>query len=202
MSAAIWDTIREATQMSHSRLDVALAKLDLAIPLYYEGFLRSQAEALFPIEAALEACGIENLIPDWTQRVRTPALERDLTTLNMTCNPLPLPDFRSAAEMFGAVYVLEASRMGARVMLARLAEHPDSEAMNATAYLRHGFGKRFWPSFLDVLESHPDAQADTEGVVNGAAITFAMFEKALMPMTNVVVDFARGGERNYSSMPG
>ena len=49
MGAAIWDTIREATQTSHSRLDVALAKLDLAIPLYYEGFLRSQAEVLVPL---------------------------------------------------------------------------------------------------------------------------------------------------------
>jgi heme oxygenase len=203
MGAAIWDTIREATQMSHSRLDVALAKLDLAIPLYYEGFLRSQAEALFPIEAALEANNIENLIPDWTQRIRTPALERDLATLNIRFNPLPLPAFGSAAEMLGAVYVLEASRMGARVMLARLAEHPDSEAMNATAYLRHGFGKRFWPSFLALLETHPAAQNSPADVVHGAEIAFAMFETALRPMENVVVDFTRAGKGSgYSPTPG
>jgi len=203
MGAAIWDTIREATQMSHSRLDGALSKLDLAIPLYYEGFLRSQAEALFPLEAALEAGGVESLIPDWTQRIRTPALQRDLATLNITCNPLPAPDFGSAAEMLGAVYVLEASRMGARVMLARLAEHPDSDAMNATAYLRHGFGKRFWPSFLTLLETHPAAQGDTASVVRGAEIAFGMFEDALSPMANVVVDFARGGKSSsYSPTPG
>ncbi|MDZ4367796.1 MAG: biliverdin-producing heme oxygenase [Afipia sp.] len=203
MGAAIWDTIREATRMSHSRLDVALAKLDLAIPLYYEGFLRSQAEALFPIEAALEANGIESLIPDWIQRIRTPALERDLATLNITCHPLPLPAFGSAAEMLGAVYVLEASRMGARVMLARLAEHPDSDAMNATAYLRHGFGKRFWPSFLMLLETHPAAQSDTAGVVHGAEIAFAMFESALKPMENVVVDYSRAGKGSgYAPTPG
>ena len=73
MGAAIWDIIREATRTSHSRLDVALSRLDIAIPLYYEAFLRSQAEALFPLEAALETGGIENLIPDWTLRVRTPS---------------------------------------------------------------------------------------------------------------------------------
>jgi len=199
---AIREIISEATCTSHRRLDLALSSLDLGRPGYYEAFLRGQAEALFPVEAALTAGGIEQHLPDWQLRVRTPALEHDLAAMAIACNPQPQPDFRTTAEMLGAVYVLEASRMGARVMLARLAEHPDSDAMNATAYLRHGFGKRFWPSFLDVLESHPDAQADTEGVVNGAAITFAMFEKALMPMTNVVVDFARGGERNYSSMPG
>jgi heme oxygenase len=203
MDAAIWDTIREATQTSHSRLDIALSKLDLAIPLYYEGFLRSQAEALFPLETALEAGGIESLIPDWTRRIRTPALEHDLATLNITCNPLPAPDLGSAAEMLGAVYVLEASRMGARVMLARLAEHPDSDAMNATAYLRHGFGKRFWPSFLTLLETHPAAQSEPAGVVRGAEIAFAMFENALSPMANVVMNFAGDSKSSgYSPTPG
>lgn len=202
-AVGIWDTIREATQASHSRLDIALSKLDLAIPLYYEGFLRSQAEALFPIEAALEARDVERLLPDWTHRIRTPALARDLATLGIACNPLPAPDFKSEAEMLGAVYVLEASRMGARVMLARLAEHPDSDAMNATAYLRHGFGKRFWPSFLDVLEAHSAAHDDTAGVVHGADIAFAMFETALMPMAGVVADCARAGTSgSYSPPPG
>lgn len=185
MAAAIWDMIREATQTSHSRLDIALSRLDIAIPLYYEAFLRSQAEALFPIEAALEAGGIEELIPDWTLRVRTPALERDLATLGIVIKPLPAPAFKTAAEMLGAVYVLEASRMGERVMLARLAENPDSDTMNATAYLRHGFGKRFWPSFLTLLENHPAALADPAGVVRGAEIAFAMFEDALTPVTSV-----------------
>lgn len=185
MTAAIRDIICDATRTSHRRLDTALARLNLAVPLYYEGFLRSQAEALFPIEATLEAGGIDHHIPDWTDRARTRALERDLATLNIDCIPLPTPDFKSVAEMLGAVYVLEASRMGERVMLARLAEHPDSECMNATAYLRHGFGKRLWPSFLNLLESHPAAHADTAGVVQGAEITFAMFENTLIPVAAV-----------------
>ncbi len=188
MGAAIWDMIRDATRMSHGHLDAALARLDLSIPLYYEGFLRSQAEALFPIEAALEAGGIERLIPDWQLRVRTPALMRDLETLGIVCNPFPMPEFKSGAEMFGAVYVLEASRMGERVMLARLAEHPDSEAMNATAYLRHGFGKRFWPSFLTLLENHPAPLADPAGAVRGAEIAFAMFEDALIPVASAAAN--------------
>lgn len=203
MAAALWDIIREATCHSHSRLDAALEKLDLAFPVYYEGFLRSQAEALFPLEAALEAAGIETTLSDWNLRIRTPALQRDLDTLNITCDPQPAPDFSSVAEMLGAVYVLEASRMGARVMLARLAEHPDSEAMNATAYLRHGFGKRFWPSFLTVLETHPAAQGDLAGVVKGAQTAFAMFETALTRMDNVVLGSIRGGNSSsYSPMPG
>lgn len=203
MAAAIWDIIREATCRSHSRLDIALAKLDLSFPVYYEGFLRSQAEALFPLEAALETGGIETILPDWPQRIRTPALQHDLDALNITCHPQPAPNFTSAAQMLGAVYVLEASRMGARVMLARLAENPDSEAVNATAYLRHGFGKRFWPSFLNALEAHPSAQNDREDLIRGAQIAFAMFESALMPLDTLVVDFPNARKSsNYSPTPG
>lgn len=199
----IRDIIIEATQTSHCRLDLALSSLDLSRPHYYEGFLRGQAEALFSIETALTAGGIEQHLPDWPSRVRTFALEHDLAAMGITCNPLPLPDFKSTAEMLGAVYVLEASRMGARVMLARLAEHPDSESMNATAYLRHGFGKRFWPSFLTLLENHPAAQEDLPGVVRGAEIAFAMFESALTPTAGVAAELIRHNDGGaYSSMPG
>lgn len=203
MATAIQDMIREATCSSHRRLDAALAKLDLTFPVYYAGFLRSQAEALFPLEAALEAGEIETILPDWLHRIRTPALQNDLDALNITCDPQAVPAFETAAEMLGAVYVLEASRMSSRVMLARLAENPDSDAMNATAYLRHGFGKRFWPSFLNVLETHPSAQTDIAGVVRGAQIAFAMFESALMPMDSLVVNVSRPGRNgDHSPMPG
>lgn len=202
MAAVVQDTIRDATCSSHHRLDAALAKLDLTFPVYYEGFLRSQAEALFPLEATLEAGGIETLLPDWSQRVRTPALRHDLDALNIACHPQQAPEFKSDAQMLGAVYVLEASRMSARVMLARLAENPDSEAMNATAYLRHGFGKRFWPSFLNVLETHPSAQDDISGVVYGAQTAFAMFEDALVPMDSAIVTVTRTDNGRYSPMPG
>ncbi|MES2750316.1 MAG: biliverdin-producing heme oxygenase [Pseudomonadota bacterium] len=184
----IRDIVSDATRTSHRRLDLALSWLDLGEPRYYAGFLRGQAEALFPIEAALENGGIENHIADWPLRARTPALERDISVMDVSCDPLPVPEFKTTAEMLGAVYVLEASRMGARVMLARLAQHPDSTAMDATAYLRHGFGKRFWPSFLSLLENHPAANADTASVVQGAETAFGMFELALSPMTSIAAE--------------
>lgn len=184
----IRDIVSDATQSSHRRLDAALSWLDLEKPRYYEGFLRGQAEALFPIETSLEQNDIEHHIPDWLQRARTPALEHDLSVLDIGCDLLPAPHFASVAEMLGAVYVLEASRMAARVMLARLARCPDSSALAATAYLRHGFGKRFWPSFMTLLENHPAAQSDPAGVVRGAELAFGMFESTLVPVVNAAAE--------------
>lgn len=185
MSLLVQDVIRDATCDSHRRLDLSLSWLDLAQPRYYAGFLRSQADALFPLETALAAGGIAEILPDWPQRARAAALEQDLILMNVSAAPLPVPHFDGAAPMLGAAYVLEASRMGTRVMLARLAQQPQSGSIDATAYLKHGFGKRFWPTFLAVLESHPAARADTGGVVKGAELAFAMFESALAPVVSV-----------------
>lgn len=185
MSLLIQDAIRAATHDSHRRLDLALSWFDLGQPRYYAGFLRSQADALLPLESALEASNIADILPDWPLRTRSAALTHDLLLLNVASTPLPEPQFSSAAQMLGAAYVLEASRMRARVMLARLAQEQDSISMEATRYLKHGFGKRFWPTFLAVLENHPAAQADTDGVLQGAQIAFGMFETALVPVVSV-----------------
>jgi heme oxygenase len=182
------DKIREATKLSHLRLDAAVNWVDLSRPQNYADFLRGQAEALFPIETALERGDIEHLLVDWPQRARTPALQHDLSVLDTACDPLPLPNFKSDAEKLGAVYVLEGFRMAARVILARLAEQPDSSLMGATTYLRHGFGNRCWPTFLAVLENHPAAQMNLEGVIEGAQVAFAMFESALTPLISTMID--------------
>ncbi|MBY0382125.1 MAG: biliverdin-producing heme oxygenase [Xanthobacteraceae bacterium] len=184
----IHDLIRQATHTSHRRLDLALSWLDLGKPRYYAGFLRGQAEALLPIETALDHGGIDRLLPDWKQRARTKALEHDLAVMDVSCDPLPMPRFINDAQMLGAVYVLEASRMGARVMLARLAQYPDSCSIGATKYLKHGFGNRCWPTFLDVLEHHPAALGDPAAVVQGAEIAFGMFESALIPVASLAAE--------------
>lgn len=184
----IHDLIREATHTSHRRLDLALSWLDLGKPRYYASFLRGQGEALFPIEAALEHNGIAQFLSDWDLRARSAALEHDLIVMDASCDPLPEPHFDNAAQMLGTVYVLEATRMGARVMLSRLAQHPDSCSIGATKYLRHGFGQRLWPTFLNVLETHPAALANPQAVVQGAQIAFGMFESALVPIVSTAAE--------------
>jgi heme oxygenase len=195
MTGAIRDRVGEATRHSHARLDAAMNWVDLGRPDYYAGFLRGQSEALFPLEAALERAGIEAMFPDWPLRARTPALENDLAVLDVDSDPLPVPTIDGAARMLGVMYVLEGSRLGARVILSRLVDQPSSSVLGATAYLSHGFGKRFWPSFLATLENHPDAQARTDLVIDGAQLAFGMFESALIPVMSGAIDRRRSAMR-------
>lgn len=203
-SSSIEDLIRRATRHAHDRIDTAMARLDLGRPDYYAGFLRGQAEALFPLEAALEQHGIDMVLPDWPQRVRTPALEHDLASLDIACEPLPAPGLGSGdcvPEMLGIVYVLEAMRLACRAILARLADRPEAEVLGATAYLRHGFGRRFWPSLLITLENHPAALAHPERVVDGARLAFGMFDSAVTPTMAGALDRARDSLRLVHSAP-
>ncbi|WP_249123453.1 MULTISPECIES: biliverdin-producing heme oxygenase [unclassified Bradyrhizobium] len=176
-----------------------MASVDLRRPTFYASFLRGQAEALFPLEMALERSGIDDILTDWPQRARTPALEHDLAVLDVACDPLPVPDLQGAAVMLGAVYVLEGTRMAGRSILARLADAPNATVIGATAYLRHGFGRRLWPSYLALLETHPETQLHPDRVVDGAQIAFGMFESALLPMLNDAVERSRDAIRVVSS---
>jgi heme oxygenase len=201
MTVSILDAVREATKLSHLRLDAAMNSVDLGRPSYYSSFLRGQAEALFPIETALERGGIEAILPDWPQRARTPALEHDLSALDTACDVLPVPDFEDTAGMLGAVYVLEGSRMVSRTILSRLADQPDSSILGATAYLRHGFGKRLWPSFVVALENHPLAQAHPDRVIAGAQMAFGMFESTLGSVMGNAIARTRSSVRLVHSVP-
>jgi heme oxygenase (biliverdin-IX-beta and delta-forming) len=185
-TSSLRDTIREATRRSHARLDAALSSVDLCRSDDYARFLRGQAEALLPLETALERHGIHDILPDWEQRRRTPAIEHDLSALDIDIDPLPVPDLASrgrdcAADLLGIAYVLEGSRMGARIILSRVAETPDGAIIGATAFLRHGFGKRFWPTFLATLENDPQARGQPVRVSAAAQMAFGMFECALIP---------------------
>jgi len=201
MAVSILDTIREATHLSHQRLDAAMTSVDLRRPAYYASFLRGQAEALFPLETALERHGIDDILFDWPQRARTPALEHDLSVLDIACDPLPLPDLQGAAVMLGVVYVLEGTRMAGRSILARLADEPNAAVIGATAYLRHGFGKRLWPSYLATLEAHPETLRSRDRVIDGAQIAFAMFESALVPVLSDAVERSRDAIRLVPTAP-
>lgn len=195
MTTSLRDTIREATRRSHARLDAAINWVDLCRPDYYASFLRGQAEALLPLESALERHGIHDLLPDWESRRRTPALEHDLAALDIGVDPLPVPRLGPendlTPELLGITYVLEGSRMGARVILSRIAEQPDAAIIGATAFLRHGFGRRLWPTFLATLESSFAAHAHPERLIAGAQLAFGMFECALIPTMSVTADRAR-----------
>jgi heme oxygenase len=167
--------LREATSADHARLDATLSALDLQSRDGYRVFLEINAAALWPLEEALVRSGVTRLFPDWHRRSRRAALMRDLRQLDGAIRPLPDPARMDEAAIFGTLYVLEGSRLGARFLVRSVAASPDPLVAATTAYLRHGEGEGLWPAFLTLLEQHAP---DHDRAVAAAKRAFALFAEA------------------------
>lgn len=181
------NSLRGATDHLHRDLDRIAEGFNLGDAAHYRRFLQANAATLIAVEQLLETAGVEQLIPDWAQRSRRAAILADLHSLQSDVQPLALR--RTAptpSEVFGILYVLEGSRLGARVQLDQVLASDDESVRNASSYLRHGLpgeGSGLWRSFLEQLESHEAADDQTQ-TVSGAVYAFTMFIRSFSQAAN------------------
>ena len=171
-------SLRAATAQAHERLDSYARRVNLADRESYGRFLQAQSGPVTALETALQDFGVVRLLPDWPLRSRSAALRHDLGWLNLHTELSTSIRPTSAAQAFGMLYVLEGSRLGARVLLQQiLAAAPDLKP--ATNFLSHGSDHRLWPAFLQILEAKvaPDELA---GCIRGAEQAFALFQASFM----------------------
>ncbi|MCP1198815.1 biliverdin-producing heme oxygenase [Notoacmeibacter sp. MSK16QG-6] len=172
--------LREETREAHEALDTVMSQYRLDDASNYAAFLRIHEAVLPAIERALEAEGIAADLPDWPMRQRRDALAADLAELPgsppcLMASPPDLPDLSSRAARFGATYVLEGSRMGAKLLVRSV---PEGDRRFPTRFLRHGESEKLWPSFVAALDD-----ADKNGISHDVAIhaarhIFAVYEQA------------------------
>lgn len=165
--------LRAATASEHERVDAAFSRFDLASATGYRGFLTAQAEAFLPVEAALDEAGAATFLPDWPERRRGDLLRADLAHLNVTLpEPFPIPAFISGkASMFGAIYVLEGSRLGGAVLNKTVPGHFPRRFLEA----RQAAGS--WRKLLQALDDFLIRPGDLDAAVTAAKEVFACFER-------------------------
>lgn len=181
------NSLRGATDHLHRDLDRIAAGFNLGDATHYRRFLQANAATLIAIEQLLENAGVAELVPDWPERSRRAAILADLHTLAAEVQPLALRRTApTASELFGILYVLEGSRLGARVQLDQVLASDDEKVRSASTYLRHGQpgeGSGLWRSFLEQLESHEAADDQTQ-TVSGAVYAFTMFIRSFSQAAN------------------
>lgn len=178
--------LRETTRDLHHDLDVLISRLDLADDGDYAAFLRIHAAALLPLEAALEASGIEGSFPAWPRHRRSHALIADLRACDIEEGTgAALPAICGTGQRMGVLYVLEGSRLGGRLLERR------ARAQGArNAFLTHGAGQPLWQDFLRHLESLPDDSATRRNLANGASMAF---EQYMTATAEILAVMQRGG---------
>lgn len=170
------DLLRSATADCHAEVDARFAPMVANGSSRYAEFLSASAAALWPLEQALNAADVVHLLPDWNERSRSAALDADLAELGIPCPPITsAPRLDGEAFLFGVLYVLEGSRLGAKFLTRQILVSGDPQLHRATRYLRHGEGKPFWQTFLARLESSSAVWRAPERAVAGAVAAFDCF---------------------------
>jgi heme oxygenase len=178
-ATSVRETLRNATADAHAALDAAIMPLFSAGERGYAEFLLGSAIAVFPLERELERAGVIGQIPDWPERSRSAALQGDLDDFAISQVPtITPPAISGEAFLFGIVYVLEGSRLGAQWLAREAAKHASGRVRNSARYLNHGSGRRLWPGFLERLEASMSVRGDIEATITGARAAFQFFAAA------------------------
>lgn len=170
------DILRRGTRVWHEAVEAAFAPFNLGQAPGLRGFLLAQAAAVLPLEAELDRQNIADILPDWSRRRRAASLVDDLAELGAKpSQPDDAPDLSSTAHQLGAVYVLEGSRLGGRILARQVGCADGSDRPLPTSFLRHSAGPGAWAAFLAVLALHDH---DPSELLAGADAAFRLFHRA------------------------
>jgi heme oxygenase len=165
--------LRQQTRCEHVRTEAVYADFDLQTRHGYTRFLVAQASASLAVEQSLETAGVTDVVEDWPDRRRGHLLFDDLAQLNVSEIELQPPaSIGSRAEIFGAVYVLEGSRLGGKVLRKQVFQSAPTSFLDAE-------GKPgAWRAFLRTLESRLTGQVEIGQAVSAARGVFATYQAA------------------------
>ncbi|MDQ4421394.1 biliverdin-producing heme oxygenase [Sphingobium sp. DEHP117] len=158
-------TLRIATRADHEAVDAAFSRFSLATRAGYGDFLTAHARILPVTERLIAPHG---LINDW--RGRAEALLEDLKELGLDAPQdmdLVLPDGEAAR--WGALYVLEGSRLGGAVLARRIA--PGLPVAFLSAVHRQGG----WAALLARLNAADTGSAWRAQAILGAKALFRAY---------------------------
>lgn len=157
--------LRAHTRVDHEAVDAAFGGFGLDTPAGYGAFLTAHARVLAVAERALDPGG---LVQGWEGR--TAALASDLAELSLTWPQeidLVLP--AGEAARWGAIYVLEGSRLGG-IYLARSVPEGLPKAYLSAKHVSSG-----WKALLGAMDQSDTGPAWRADALAGAKALFAAY---------------------------
>lgn len=169
--------IKEATQTFHTEVEnLLLPKLQsIQSSADYAAILRMFYGYFSPLEALVQQYITPEQLPDIAERRKAKAILQDLIAIGHSEKSIAfcqqLPDIKTAAHAFGALYVMEGSTLGgkmiARMLLKNKALSLSEKSLTFFAGYKEETGKK-WKTFLDVF----DRQENPAEIVQTANDTF------------------------------
>ena len=173
------EKVRAATAENHKSLEEQLFPFINSIKTkeQYAQLLNAFYGYIFPVQEKITAFIDKEIVPDINERRNASFIADDLSSLqlplaNELSADLPLIDDHASA--MGALYVLEGSTLGGKIIAKTIAEKLGSA--NALSFFK-GYAAEtgtMWKKFTQYLE-HPANHANAERIAGTASETFRLF---------------------------
>ena len=174
--------LREATSQAHASLDHLIGPFESVAD--YGCYARGLHAFRIPLEAKLAAVDWPDIFAQWRPQLIGHALREDLLDLKLTPSigadaPLSLQTIES---LLGALYVLEGSALGAKILFRRAQAIGLSENFGAR-HLALQSAADNWRTFLVIFEQ--GSAVDFENVVAASNAIFHAAERAFRGFQHV-----------------
>jgi heme oxygenase len=144
----------------------------------YSRYLHATLLARSSMELRLAANGVADLYPIWPRRQIRQLVEMDLVDLGPMAEHEPADADHTAMSpgaILGALYVLEGSALGARVIARRVEAIGMGPTFGGRHLTQQSAEPTAWPTFLGLLEATTLTAAQDEDCIREAASTFKCF---------------------------
>ena len=175
-AAQIAQVVKKNTAALHAEVEAILVpKLNTIRTIEdYSAILRTFYGYFHPLENCIQQYITPSVLPDISSRRTSHLIIKDLAVLNDHKEPVicsSLPAINNLNNAFGAMYVLEGSTLGGKVIAKMLAKNNSVAIPLQAMQFFNGYGEqtgRMWTTFVDVLNQ----QKEEDEIVNAANETF------------------------------
>jgi heme oxygenase len=178
MSVSVAQLLKQETAVSHVRTENILPPALATIHSFddYASILKMFYGYFHPLESIIRFYITPGILEDIDERRNSSFIINDLKAIGYSTEPLALctqlPKINSSLAALGAMYVLEGSTLGGRMISRMLMKNTLVPFSNSNLHFFNGYkdetGKK-WTSFLAVLEEHAEG---VDAIVSAANETF------------------------------
>lgn len=178
MSLSVAQLLKQETAVSHVHTENILSPRLASIHSFddYAAILKTFFGYFHPLESMIRFYITPGILEDIDERRNSSFITNDLKAIGYSTEPLAfctqLPKINSSLAALGAMYVLEGSTLGGRMISRMLMKNTLVPFSNSNLHFFNGYkdetGKK-WTSFLAVLEEHAEG---VDAIVSAANETF------------------------------
>ncbi len=178
-SYPILEKLRAETGELHKKLDTSLYPLiqGMKTPEEYAKLLQTFYAYFKPLEEKVYKYIGDAELKDHNERRNTGYILKDLETINQSTEIEPAketPEINNTAAAFGALYVMEGSTLGGKIIAKTIASnlgYTDTNALNFFSGYKEHTGPK-WLTFIEALNNFAISANDDETIIEAAKSSF------------------------------